>query len=169
MQRNTANDRVQVATASREGIPSVRTVILRGVTGDGHPFFVTDSRSRKADHLEDNPNIALVAWFSGSREQFRLTGRATLHGANAQAPWAQVRQQIWEALDEGERAPYLGPPPGRSFVYRTPHAIPASPPHELVVVSIEVTEADWLRLGPPHVRIRFRLLGPAWIQEELVP
>ena len=37
---------IQVATSSPEGMPAVRTVILRGVSVEGFPYFFTDGRSR---------------------------------------------------------------------------------------------------------------------------
>jgi pyridoxamine 5'-phosphate oxidase len=167
--RNEPNKRVQLATVSPDGVPAVRTIILRGVTGQGELFFVTDQRSRKAEHLESNPTAALVAWCAQTREQFRFTGRAALHGAGAEGPWAATRAQLWRGLNDGDRAGFLGPPPGRSYV--PPHGVelPAAPPPEFCVVSVAPTEVDWLTLGRPHRRVHFRLLGAAWVEDRFVP
>lgn len=169
MARNAPNNRVQVATVSSEGVPAVRTVILRGVTGQGALFFVTDLRSRKAEHLENNPWVSLLAWYPHTREQFRFTGRAAVHDGHAAGPWAMTRAQLWPSLNEVDRKGFLGPPPGRSFV--PPHHLdlPEAAPPEFCVVSVQPEEVDWLTLGPPHKRVRFRLLADAWVEELLVP
>src|SRR3954463_10251331 len=48
-----------LATATREGSPSVRMVLLKGVDQRGFVFF-TDYRSQKGVELENNPRAALV-------------------------------------------------------------------------------------------------------------
>ena len=48
LQRNAPQRERQVATVSPEGLPSVRPVVLRGLTPEGAPYFYTDLRSRKA-------------------------------------------------------------------------------------------------------------------------
>lgn len=166
---NAPNNRVQVATVSPDGVPAVRTVILRGVTGQGALFFVTDLRSRKAEHLEANPNLSLLAWYAPTREQFRFTGKAQVHDGHAGGQWAMTRAQLWPTLNDADRVAYLGPPPGRSFV--PPHHVdlPEAPPPEFCVVSFEPTEVDWLTVGPPHRRLHFRLMGGAWVEELVVP
>ncbi|MCC6336834.1 MAG: pyridoxamine 5'-phosphate oxidase family protein [Myxococcales bacterium] len=169
MARNDPNNRVQVATVSPEGTPAIRTVILRGVTGQGALFFVTDLRSQKAEHLAENHRISVLAWYAHTREQFRFTGKAEVHNGYATGQWAMTRAQLWTGLNEADRAAFLGPPPGRGFV--APHHVelPEAPPAEFCVVSVEVTEVDWLTVGPPHRRVHFRLMGNAWVEELLVP
>jgi hypothetical protein len=169
MARNDPNNRVQLATVSPDGVPAVRTVLLRGVTGQGVLFFVTDLRSRKAEHLEANPWLSLLAWYPHTSEQFRFTGKGTVHDGHATGPWAMTRAQVWAALNDTDRAAYLGPPPGRAFV--APHhlELPEDPPPEFCVVSVEVAEVDWLTLGPPNKRVHFRLLGGSWVEELVVP
>lgn len=160
---------VQVATVSPEGLPAVRTVTLRGLSTEGFPYFFTDARSRKADHLRENPRVALHAWFPGTREQFRLSGRATLHGRHAQGPWGEFRQRCWQGLEDSERPAFIGPPPGHASLDRILPEPPPAAPQEFLLVCVQVTEADWLRLGPPPRRTGFRLLGEAWVQQSLTP
>lgn len=166
---NEADSRLVVATVSPDGIPSLRTVTLRGISQDGEPFFVTHSRSRKVDHLEYNPRVALLAWYSKTREQFRLSGSAALWGAGAHGTWASTRQGLWTKLEMGEKHGFLGPPPGRPYVPQRPLKVPALPPPEFLVVSVKVLEVDWLTEGSPSKRIHFRWLGSAWVQEALSP
>jgi pyridoxamine 5'-phosphate oxidase len=73
-------DVVALATASTDGRPSVRLVLLRGVTELGVRFF-TNYASRKGRELAANPRAAL-AWFDASRRrQVRVEGTAAELGA----------------------------------------------------------------------------------------
>ena len=113
--------------------------------------------------------VALHAWFPLTREQFRLTGRATLHGRHAEGAWAARRTDAWHRLEEESRLAFVGPPPGRTYVTPGPMELPPAPPQEFGVVCVEVTDADWLALGPPATRAGFRLLGAGWVQQSLTP
>jgi hypothetical protein len=113
--------------------------------------------------------VALHAWFPLTREQFRLSGRATLHGTHAENPWAELRQQAWGHLEPDARQPFVGAPPGHLAITRVPVEVPAVAPPEFLVISVEVTDADWLALGPPATRAGFRKVGAAWIQQSLTP
>ena len=50
---------VALATVDLAGEPDVRTVLLSGITGEGLHFH-TDSRSRKVEHLQRLPAVALM-------------------------------------------------------------------------------------------------------------
>ena len=169
LQRNAPPAEVQVATVTPEGSPAVRTVLLRGMSVEGDPYFFTDTRSRKADHLRENPRLALVAWFPKSGEQFRLSGRATLHGWHAEGAWAELRHHVWAALPPHEQQFFLGPPPGQTLIKLEEHPVPPGPPQEFLVVSLEVTEADWLVEGPSPSRTGYRKLGAGWVEQPLTP
>lgn len=169
LERNAPQVEVQVGTVSPEGVPAVRTVVLRGFSPEGCPYFFTDLRSRKANHLAENPKVALHAWFPLTQEQFRLNGRASLHGWHAEGAWAELRRHAWEGLDDESRRAFVGPPPGRTLVTPLAVEVPPSPPQEFVLVAVDVTEADWLSLGPPATRAGFRLIGAGWVQQALTP
>lgn len=62
-----------VATATRDGVPSARTVLLRGFDGRGFVFF-TNYRSRKGLELQANPRAALVLNWPRLHRQVRATG-----------------------------------------------------------------------------------------------
>jgi pyridoxamine 5'-phosphate oxidase len=62
-----------LATATSEGAPSARVVLLKGVDERGFVFF-TDYRSRKGAELEANPLAALVFRWSELERQVRITG-----------------------------------------------------------------------------------------------
>ncbi len=62
-----------LATATKDGVPSARVVLLKGFDERGFVFF-TDYRSRKGAELEANPRAALVLRWSELERQVRITG-----------------------------------------------------------------------------------------------
>ncbi len=62
-----------LATATRDGRPSARTVLLRSCDERGFSFF-TNYRSRKARELDDNPYAALVFYWHDLERQVRIEG-----------------------------------------------------------------------------------------------
>ena len=68
-----------LATATPDGRPSVRIVLLKGHGPDGFTFY-TNFDSRKAAELAANPNAALLFHWKSLRRQVRI------EGAVAQAP-----------------------------------------------------------------------------------
>ena len=57
-----------LATATRDGRPSARTVLLKGVDGRGFVFY-TNYESRKGREIDGNPRAALVfPWVSLERQ-----------------------------------------------------------------------------------------------------
>jgi pyridoxamine 5'-phosphate oxidase len=63
-----------LATATPEGRPSVRMVLLRGFDERGFTFF-TNYESRKSRELEENPRAALVMFWHELERQVRIEGR----------------------------------------------------------------------------------------------
>jgi pyridoxamine 5'-phosphate oxidase len=64
-----------LATATSEGRPSVRTVLLKGYDGGGFVFY-TNYEGRKARELEANPACALLFYWGELERQVRIEGRA---------------------------------------------------------------------------------------------
>ena len=62
-----------LATATPDGRPSARVVLLKGFDERGFVFF-TDYRSRKAEELEANPRAALGFHWSELERQVRIEG-----------------------------------------------------------------------------------------------
>jgi pyridoxamine 5'-phosphate oxidase len=62
-----------LATATADGLPSARIVLLKGVDARGFVFF-TDYRSQKGIDIAVNPHAALVFWWSELERQVRVTG-----------------------------------------------------------------------------------------------
>jgi len=63
-----------LATASKDGRPSVRMVLLKGVNKNGFSFF-TNFESRKARELTENPFAALCFFWEKLGRQVRIEGR----------------------------------------------------------------------------------------------
>jgi pyridoxamine 5'-phosphate oxidase len=63
-----------VATASPEGAPSARMVLLKGADQRGFVFF-TNRESRKGRELAANPRAALVLYWQALGRQVRIEGR----------------------------------------------------------------------------------------------
>ncbi|MDG2005010.1 MAG: pyridoxamine 5'-phosphate oxidase [Novosphingobium sp.] len=62
-----------LATATPDGLPSVRMVLLKGFAADGFVFY-TNSRSRKGEEILANPNAALLFHWKSLRRQIRIEG-----------------------------------------------------------------------------------------------
>lgn len=62
-----------LATATRDGVPSARIVLLKGVDDRGFVFY-TDYRSRKGVELTENPLAALTFLWKEIERQVRITG-----------------------------------------------------------------------------------------------
>jgi pyridoxamine 5'-phosphate oxidase len=62
-----------VATATLEGRPSLRTVLLKGVDPRGFVFY-TNKTSRKGDEIAANPNVSLLFFWKSLHRQIRIEG-----------------------------------------------------------------------------------------------
>ncbi len=65
-----------LATATRDGRPSARTVLLKGYDQRGFVFY-TNYEGRKARELETNPICALLFYWGELERQVRIEGRAS--------------------------------------------------------------------------------------------
>jgi pyridoxamine 5'-phosphate oxidase len=65
-----------LATATPDGHPSARVVLLKGFDGRGFVFY-TSYEGRKGGELEANPHCALVFYWGELERQVRVEGRAS--------------------------------------------------------------------------------------------
>ncbi len=107
-----------LATATQDGRPSARLVLLRGITERGFTFF-TNYESRKARELAANPSAALVFFWREVERQVRIEG------------------SVERVTDEESDRYFLARPPGARI------SAWASPQSE-VIVSREALE-EWCR------------------------
>jgi pyridoxamine 5'-phosphate oxidase len=64
---------VALATATHDGIPSVRMVLMKGVDDRGFTFF-TNTESQKGTELKENPRAAMCFYWKSLQRQMRITG-----------------------------------------------------------------------------------------------
>jgi pyridoxamine 5'-phosphate oxidase len=62
-----------IATCSSTGIPSARTVLIKGITEQGFIFY-TNYDSQKGMELTENPKAALLFFWKELERQIRITG-----------------------------------------------------------------------------------------------
>jgi pyridoxamine 5'-phosphate oxidase len=67
---------MSLATASSDGKPSARVVLLKGFDERGFVFY-TNHEGRKGRELEENPYCALVFYWGELERQVRVEGRAS--------------------------------------------------------------------------------------------
>jgi pyridoxamine 5'-phosphate oxidase len=68
---------MSLATATRDGVPSLRAVLLKGADERGFVFY-TNFESRKADELFANPRAALCFHWKSLGRQVRIEGMTSL-------------------------------------------------------------------------------------------
>src|SRR5690349_18171177 len=62
-----------LATVSKVGQPSARTVLLKGISNQGFEFY-TNYESKKAKEMEQNPKVALLFFWKELERQIRIEG-----------------------------------------------------------------------------------------------
>ena len=76
---------MSLATASPDGKPSVRIVLLKGFDERGFAFF-TNYDSEKGRQIEANPYAALVFYWAQLERQVRISGAVEKHRAKIPPP-----------------------------------------------------------------------------------
>ncbi len=66
-------DAMTLATATKEGKPSARIVLMKMIDARGFTFF-TNYRSRKGRELAENPRAALIFYWESLSRQVRIEG-----------------------------------------------------------------------------------------------
>ena len=66
-----------LGTANKEGIPSVRMVLLKGFDKNGFVFY-TNLNSQKGNELKDNPNASMCFHWKSLLRQIRIVGTLKL-------------------------------------------------------------------------------------------
>ena len=165
-----------LATAARDGRPSGRMVLLKGMDGRGFVFY-TNYESRKGREMDANPRAALVfPWVALERQAIiegavarvaREESEAYFHSrprASQLAAWASAQSSIIsgrEVLDHEMKA----------MEQKYSGAEAPRPPNwggfRIVPELVEFWQGRRSRL---HDRIRYRREGTgAWVIERLAP
>jgi pyridoxamine 5'-phosphate oxidase len=167
---------MSLATATPEGRPSVRIVLMRALDQRGFAFF-TNYDSRKGRELDANPQAALLFFWPGLERQVRVEGRVERVDADESdryfhsrplasriGAWASPQSDVISGRDvleercrelEDRFADRNVPRPANWGGYR------------VVPESIEFWQGGPSRL---HDRLRYtRQQGDSWLVERLAP
>lgn len=79
-----------LATATKDGVPSARIVLLKGVDERGFVFY-TNYESHKGNELAENPKAALVFLWKQLERQVRIEGRVEKVAAEEADEYFQSR------------------------------------------------------------------------------
>lgn len=162
-----------LATATADGAPSVRIVLVKGLDERGAVFF-TNYESRKGGELEQNPRAAAVMLWHAMHRQLRLEGPVTRlaphesddyflarpEGARisaAASPQSRVvagREELQQRWDDARRAGAARERPEGWGGYR---------------IEAEVLEFWHGRENRLHDRIRFTRTAEGWRRDRLAP
>ena len=68
---------LSLATSSSDGVPSVRMVLLKGLSDKGFVFY-TNFNSKKGQDLKNNPNASMCFHWKSLRRQIRISGKVNV-------------------------------------------------------------------------------------------
>ncbi|MFV1989012.1 MAG: pyridoxamine 5'-phosphate oxidase [Gemmatimonadota bacterium] len=83
---------VTLATATPDGAPSARMVLLKGFSDSGFDFY-TNYGSRKAKELDENPRAALLAYWPVLERQVRIEGAVERISPEESAAYFRTRSR----------------------------------------------------------------------------
>lgn len=164
-----------LATATADGRPSARTVLLKGFDERGFVFY-TNYESQKGRELARNPQAALVFYWAGLARQVRVSGRVERMSR-------QESEAYFRTRPPGSRLSAVASPqsqviPSRELLERRVVELEATYPDGDVPlpdfwggyrVRPEVVEFWQGRPNRLHDRLRYRLDGGLWRLERLAP
>ena len=164
-----------LATATRDGAPSVRIVLLKGYDERGFVFF-TDYRSRKGTELEQNPQAALVLYWAELERQVRITGPVSVVSREESeryfksrprlsrlSTWVSHQSQVIAGRAVLDKL-------GRGVAELYPDDVPLPPHWGGYRVTPETVEFWQGRASRLHDRLRYtRQKGGGWRLERLAP
>jgi hypothetical protein len=107
-----------------------RTIAFRGFVSDFIPVkndqdylvFATDKRSMKVKEIQVQPQVSLCWYFPQTREQYRISGSATLWDESIKTEItldsfkvSELRDAVWKSLSNKARAQFSWPQTGHPF------------------------------------------------------
>ena len=164
-----------LATATADGVPSVRQVLLKGLDARGFVFY-TNYASQKAVEMDENPRAALCFHWPILERQVRVSGSVVRISEEESTAYFATRTRgsrvgAW-ASKQSQRLPDRATLEGRVAEYkaRFPGDDVPLPPfwggYRLVPERIEFWQGKADRL---HERLVFTRAGEGWGTERVYP
>ena len=168
---------MSLATVDADGMPDVRTVLLKGFDEHGFVFY-TNTESQKGRELAANPKAGLLFYWKSLNRQVRVRGpveRVTQEEADAYfatrpkgaqiGAWASQQSRPLESRLAFEKAVALY---GAKYALGTVPRPPHWSGYRIVPHKIEFWHDRPFRL---HDRVEFRRtgVGEAWLKTRMYP
>ncbi|MER6449830.1 pyridoxamine 5'-phosphate oxidase [Streptomyces venezuelae] len=165
-----------VSTATPDGRPSSRTVLMKQFDGRGFVFF-TNYGSRKGRELEENPHVALLFPWHPIARQVIVTGTAARVGRDETAAYFRSRPHgsqlgAWASEQSsviGSRAELDRRYAELEARYPEGEQVPVPPEWGGLRVAPEAVEFWQGHENRLHDRLRYVLDGDEWRVERLCP
>jgi pyridoxamine 5'-phosphate oxidase len=164
-----------LSTVAADGVPSARTVLLKGLTAHGFVFF-TNYRSRKAVELAANPHCSLLFGWYELQRQVRVEGSASqIPRADTDAYFASRPRDSQLGAWASAQSTVVGSRAELEAAYAEAEArfagvdVPAPPHWGGYLVSPERVEFWQGRRSRMHDRLAYRREGSTWRTERLAP
>ena len=167
---------LSLATSSSDGMPSVRMVLLKGLSEKGFVFF-TNFNSKKGSDLKKNPKASMCFHWKSLRRQIRISGKTVVidnkeadeyynsraYGSRIGA-WASSQSQTMNNRNE-----FINKIKEFEKKYPDQKSVPR-PPHwsgwRVEPDNIEF----WLEIkNRIHERLNYRKKNGEWLREILYP
>ena len=164
-----------LGTVDDEGRPTTRVLLLKGVD-DGRLHFATSRASRKGREIAATSWGAASFYWREQSRQVRFRGRVLDAGADAAARDFLARPLDARVEAMAGRQSELLDDPGHLVTAaeearRRLEADPDLVPEHWAVYHLVPDEVEFWQGDPTrrHIRLRYRLVGGAWIRESLWP
>jgi pyridoxamine 5'-phosphate oxidase len=164
-----------LATASKSGIPSSRTLLLKDVTRDGL-WFATSSGSPKGRDLAENPRAALTFYWRSQGRQVRVTGMVTKGARAVSEADFLARHPIARAtFIAGNSSEPLPPQAEREAKLTSARALiesdPSFVPGEWSSYVVDPDAVEFWQAAGDHsqTRLKYVRLSDGWSRESLWP